>query len=85
MTPKSCCARPVLGMLMSIFPEPVAFAGREHFSAYVRTVVIRPHLARLPAQLQDRFIETYLDRCEKRPKKWQLDYVRLNITAEKSQ
>ena len=66
--------------------EPVAFAGREQFSAYVRTVVFRPHLARLqPAQLRDRFLEEYLDRCEKRPKKWLLDYVRLNIAAEKSQ
>ena len=66
--------------------EPVAFDSREQFSAYVRTVVIRSHLARLQsAQLQDRFLEEYLDRCEKRPQKWLLDYVRLNIMAEKSQ
>lgn len=66
--------------------EPVVFDSREQFSAYVRTVVIRPHLARLQsAQLQDRFHEEYLDRCEKRPQKWLLDYVRLNIMAEKSQ
>jgi hypothetical protein len=46
--------------------------------------MIRPHLARLQsAQLQDRFLEEYLDRCEKRPQKWLLDYVRLNIAAEK--
>lgn len=66
--------------------EPVVFDSREQFSAYVRTVVIRPHLARLPsAQLRDMFPEECLDRCEKRPQKWLLDYVRLNIMAEKSQ
>lgn len=69
--------------LAGLSVEPVVFDSREQFSAYVKTVVIRPHLARLPAQLQDRFLEEYLDRCEERPQKWLLDYVRLNITAEK--
>lgn len=71
--------------LASLSAEPVVFDSREQFSAYVRTVIIRPHLARLPAQLRDRFLEAYLDSCEKRPQKWLLDYVRLNIGAEKSQ
>jgi trans-aconitate methyltransferase len=65
---------------------PVAFAGRGQFSAFVRTAVVRAHLARLPtAAHQDRFLEAYLDEYERQPpqKKWLLDYVRLNITAEK--
>lgn len=63
--------------------EPVAFASREQFSTYFKTAVIRAHLARLPAQLRDRFLEEYLDECEKQSQKWVLDYVRLNISAEK--
>lgn len=69
--------------------EPVTFAGRSQFSAFVKTAVIRAHLARLPAasasDLRERFLEAFLDGCERRPprQKWLLDYVRLNITAEK--
>jgi trans-aconitate 2-methyltransferase len=63
--------------------EPVSFASREEFSAYIRTVVIRPHLAQLPVGLQGRFLEACLDECETRPQKWLLDYVRLNISAKK--
>lgn len=63
--------------------EPVSFADREQFSTFVKTVVIRPHLARLPAKLQSKFLEVYLDECERQPQKWLLDYVRLNIAAKR--
>jgi trans-aconitate methyltransferase len=63
--------------------EPTTFAGRGQFSEFVKAVVIWPFLSRLPAQLQERFLEAYLDECEKQPQKWLLDYVRLNIAAEK--
>lgn len=63
--------------------EPAAFAGREQFSSFVRTAVIWPYLARLPAALQEQFLKAYLDECERLPQKWVLDYVRLNISAEK--
>ncbi|HVX03288.1 MAG TPA: methyltransferase domain-containing protein [Nitrososphaera sp.] len=64
---------------------PVTFASREQFSTFVKTAVVRSHLARLPAVHQDRFLEAYLDECERQSqqKKWLLGYVRLNITAEK--
>lgn len=63
--------------------EPATFAGREQFSSFVRTAVIWPYLARLPAALQEQFLEAYLAECERLPQKWVLDYVRLNIFAEK--
>jgi trans-aconitate 2-methyltransferase len=64
---------------------PVTFASRRQFSTFVKTAVVRAHLARLPAVHQDRFLEAYLDEYERQSpqKKWLLDYVRLNITAEK--
>lgn len=63
---------------------PVTFADRGQFSTFVKTLVVRAHLARLPAAHQGSFLEAYLDECERQPqKKWLLDYVRLNITAEK--
>ena len=63
--------------------EPVSFANRESFSEYVGTVVIWPFLSRLPSSLQGKFLEAYLDDCERSPDKWKLNYVRLNIAAEK--
>lgn len=62
---------------------PATFAAREQFSEFVKAAVIWPYLSRLPAQLQEKFLEAYLDECEKQPQKWVLDYVRLNIAAEK--
>jgi trans-aconitate 2-methyltransferase len=66
----------------SLSAEPATFAGREQFSEFVRAVVVWPFLSRLPAQLRERFLGAYLDECEKQ-QKWVLDYVRLNIAAEK--
>ncbi|HEX6562497.1 MAG TPA: methyltransferase domain-containing protein [Nitrososphaera sp.] len=64
---------------------PVTFASRGQFSTFVKTAVVRAHLARLPAVHQDRFLEAYLDEYERQSlqKKWLLDYMRLNIMAEK--
>lgn len=69
---------------VNLSTEQVTFSDRITFSTFVRTAVIRAHLGRLPdLDLQNKFIEVYLDECGKKMEKWSLDYVRLNITAEK--
>ena len=45
---------------------------------FVRTVCLVRHLDRIPADLQDRFIDTVLDRY---PRPFVLDYVRLNMVG----
>ena len=49
-------------------------------AAFLRTICLGVHLERLPADLHDPFLEAVLDRCGDR---LQLDYVRLNIDAER--
>jgi trans-aconitate 2-methyltransferase len=46
--------------------------------AFFRTVCLGPHLERLPEELRDRFVEAVCERCGT-----ELDYVRLNIDAQK--
>jgi trans-aconitate 2-methyltransferase len=47
--------------------------------AFVRTVCLGPHLAQLPGELQDDFVAEVCERSGA-----ELDYVRLNIDAEKA-
>lgn len=60
--------------------EPATFASRDQFSSFVKTVVMWPYLSRLPSESRERFLEAYLDGCKE---EWVLDYVRLNISAQK--
>jgi trans-aconitate 2-methyltransferase len=52
-------------------PEP-----REYF----RAVCLGPHLARLPEELRDSYLDAVTERIGERPT---LDYVRLNIVARR--
>jgi trans-aconitate methyltransferase len=64
---------------------------REIYSKLVRTVIMNPFLERIPKdKIRNRYLELFLDEVEERctsSKKpetpWSLDYVRLNITADK--
>ncbi len=47
---------------------------------YLETVTLGPHLARLPEELRDRFVDAVLDRM---PEPLTLDYVRLNLDARR--
>jgi trans-aconitate 2-methyltransferase len=53
-------------------PEPLAF---------IRTVCLGPHLAELPEDLRDDYVEAVAKRCGE---PLRLDYVRLNIDARRS-
>jgi trans-aconitate 2-methyltransferase len=57
--------------------ETTTFESREALAAFLRTVVLWPHLERLPPGEHDRFVDLVVDRVPGRV----LDYVRLNILA----
>jgi trans-aconitate methyltransferase len=71
--------------------DRVIMTNREIYSRFVKTVIMKPFLERLPDnKTRDRYLELFLDRVETRStssKKsqapWSLDYVRLNIIANK--
>jgi len=71
--------------------DRVSLTDREIYSKFVKTVIMKPFLERLPDnKTRDRYLESFLERVETRntgSKKsqvlWCLDYVRLNIIADK--
>jgi trans-aconitate 2-methyltransferase len=59
-------------------PAPVV---PEEPLAFIRTVCLGPHIARLPEELRDDFVAAVAERCGH---PLELDYVRLNIDARRS-
>jgi trans-aconitate 2-methyltransferase len=58
-------------------PEPTTFDDDEVFRAFLRTVILRGHLAAMAPEYHDRFVERVAAALPERT----LDYVRLNIDA----
>lgn len=71
--------------------DRVTLTNREIYSRFVKTVVMKPFLECLPDdETRNRFLEFFLDEVEskstsmkKSETPWSLDYVRLNIIADK--
>lgn len=64
-------------------PRPVPLTV-EHEHAYLRTVVLGSHLARLPEIAHDDFVEAVRDELRGADGSIVLDYVRLNISATRA-
>jgi trans-aconitate 2-methyltransferase len=60
--------------------EPTRFEPGEPFETFLRTVVLGPHLDRLPSEQQAAFVH---DVASRMPEPL-IDYVRLNIVARRS-
>jgi len=60
--------------------EPTRFEAGEPFETYLRTVVLGPHLERLPAAEHDAFVRAVAARVGEPV----IEYVRLNIVARRS-
>lgn len=59
--------------------EPTRFEAGEPFETYLRTVVLGPHLDRLPADGREAFVRAVADAIPEPV----IDYVRLNIVARR--
>jgi trans-aconitate 2-methyltransferase len=63
---------------------PTPFDSEEHFAAFITTVVLRAHLARLPDEsLRTAFVADVVRACASSADGLVLDYVRLNMAATK--
>ncbi len=62
---------------MWLAPEPTTFDDDEVFAAFLRTVILRGHLASMAPADHDRFVASVAAALPDRT----LDYVRLNIDA----
>ena len=67
----------------SLEPALVAFEDEASYRAFVSTVVFRLHLANLPDDLRPVFLDAMVDRVQHLPQRFTLDYVRLNLRAQK--
>jgi trans-aconitate 2-methyltransferase len=65
--------------------EPTILEGEQEFAEFVRTVVLRPFLARVRSDaLADEFVATVTSRAATADPPWSLDYVRLTMVAAKA-
>jgi trans-aconitate 2-methyltransferase len=62
-----------------LYDEPTRFDSAEAFKTFLRTVILGAHLARLPADRHDAFVDEVAARLPNR----EIDYVRLNVTARR--
>jgi trans-aconitate 2-methyltransferase len=59
--------------------EPTRFEPGEPFKAFLRTVILGAHLARMPDSERDAFVDEVAARLPRA----EIDYVRLNVTARR--
>ena len=71
---------------VSLFEAPVSFSNRNSYSLYLKTVILWPYLKSIESENdKDEYIESILREIEQNhpEMKWNFDYVRLNILADK--
>jgi trans-aconitate 2-methyltransferase len=65
-------------------PAPTVMDDRQHYMEFVRTVIVRAHLDRLPdPDLQAQFVSQLADQAAVDDPPFLLDYWRLNLSARK--
>jgi trans-aconitate 2-methyltransferase len=82
-----------INIKVHLHTDCVNLPDREIYSRFVKTVIMRPFLEHLPDdKIKNRYLELFLEEVEKRSTStsnnksqtsWSLDYVRLNIIADK--
>ncbi len=64
-------------------PAPTVLPDQEAFRRFIATVILHPHLKRLPAELHNDFLSPLEQQAAKDTPSFMLDYWRLNIFARK--
>lgn len=68
----------------SLVPAPAVMEDRLHYMEFVRTVIVRAHLDRLPsAELRDQYVSQLADQAAADDPPFLLDYWRLNLSGKK--
>jgi len=76
-----------INIKVHLHTDCVNLPDREIYPQFVKIVIMRPFLEHLPEdKIKNRHLELFLEEVEKTIKSqtpWSLDYVRLNIIADK--
>ena len=68
----------------SLEAAPTLLDDRRHYFEFVKTVIVRTHLERLPNErLREQYVSDFADHAAKDDPPFFLDYWRLNLTARK--
>ena len=68
----------------SLEAAPTLLDDRRHYFEFVKTVIVRTHLERLPDEdLREQYVSDLADQAAKDDPPFLLDYWRLNLTARK--
>jgi trans-aconitate 2-methyltransferase len=68
----------------SLFEAPVPFEDHQSAALYVKTILLRDHVARLPADLQDAYCLAVVEETVRRHgEPYVADYVRLDLWAQR--
>ena len=69
------------GVVTALYPSPVSFDSAETYRAFLKTVCVRHHVARLPPELQPEFTSHLAAEAASDDPPLTLDYWRLDMTA----
>jgi SAM-dependent methyltransferase len=70
-----------VGVVTVLYPAPVSFDASETYRAFLKTVCVRHHVARLPPELQGGFTAQLSAEAVRDDPPLTLDYWRLDMTA----
>jgi SAM-dependent methyltransferase len=70
-----------VGVVTALYPAPVSFDTSETYRAFLKTVCVRHHVARLPPELQGAFTAQLSAEAVRDDPPLTLDYWRLDMTA----
>ena len=73
------------GIRATLFEAPVPFEREDGAVLYLRTIMLRDHVARLPDDLQDPYLRAVIaETVQRHGAPYTADYVRLDIWAARS-
>ena len=68
----------------SLFDAPVEFESHKEAALYLRTIILRDYVSRLPDEMTESFLLAVISECERQTSRpFLVDYVRLDIWASR--
>jgi len=73
-----------VGVQTNLEAAPTLLDDRQHYAEFVKTVILRTHLGRLPdSNLREQYVSELADQAANDDPPFLLDYLRLNLSARK--
>jgi len=77
--------------MVNLRNDHINLINRKLYSRFVKTVIMKPFLEQIPEEkIRNKYLESFLNEVENNSSNsneshntWSLDYIRLNIIAEK--